>query len=53
MRALGRQPRLDEAANLVRDHPRFARTGPSQHQTRPAQVVHGVKLGKVQAGGVG
>ena len=51
--AVGCQARLNEAANLVRDHPRFARPGASQHQTRPAQVVHGVKLGEVQAGGVG
>ena len=41
---------LDQALDLVRDHPRLARAGTGQHQTGAGDVVHGVELGKVQTG---
>ena len=51
---LGRQPGLQQAANLVRDHPRLARPRAGQHQARAVQMVHGLQLGRIEAvGGLG
>jgi hypothetical protein len=44
------EPRLDQPANLVRDHPRFASAGTSQHQAGAVQVVDGLLLGQVESG---
>ena len=45
-----RQPGLDQASDLVRDHPRLARAGTGQHQAGAAEVIDGIELGDVQTG---
>jgi hypothetical protein len=49
--ALRRHAGLDQAANLVGDHPGFTRARPGQHQAGAVQVVNGFKLGRVQTVG--
>ena len=51
--AVGGQAGVDQAADLVGDHPRFARPCAREHQAGTAQVVHGFLLGEVQTGGRG
>ena len=51
--AVGRQPGLDQPADLVRDHARLARARAGEHQTGAAEVVHGVLLGLVETGAGG
>lgn len=46
--ALGLKPRLDEAANLVRDDARLARARTRQHQTRTVQEIDGFLLREIQ-----
>ena len=44
------QPRLNQARDLVRDHPSFPRAGTCEHQTGAVQMVHRFVLGKIQTG---
>jgi hypothetical protein len=43
-----RQPALQQAHDLVRDHARLAGAGAGQHQAGAAQVLHGLHLGVVE-----
>ena len=47
--ALGLQPGLDQACDLVRDDARLARSRASKHQTGAVHVIDGFLLGQVQA----
>ena len=51
--ALGRHASLDQARNLVRDHPRLAGPSAGQHQAGAVQIVHSILLGQVHTGGGG
>ena len=48
--ALGFQAGLDQARDLVGDHPGLAGSGAGEHQAGPMQVIDGFLLGEVQAG---
>jgi hypothetical protein len=49
--ALRVHPGLDQPRDLVRDHPRLARTRPGQHQAGAVHEVHRFLLGKIETGG--
>jgi hypothetical protein len=49
--ALGFQPGLDQAADLVRDDPGLAGPGAGQHQAGPLHVIDSFLLGEVEACG--
>ncbi len=46
--APGGQAGVDQVGNLVRNHPRFARARPRQHQAGAINKVHGLELGAIQ-----
>jgi hypothetical protein len=51
--ALGVHPGLDQARDLVRDHPRLARARAREHQAGALQEIDGILLREVQAGHAG
>jgi hypothetical protein len=48
--ALGLQPHVDQAPDLVGDHAGLARASARQHEAGALNIVHGFKLGEIQTG---
>ena len=44
---------FDQIRNFLRNHPRLARAGTGQHQTRAVHIVHCIALGLVETVGHG